>query len=202
MLMLFCALLLLITQYQFSSAQKLLQNRRTRAFEPDFTGAKATFTGPAQAMLKRTGTTVAMASGIKEKAKQVSSIAFSVIIVIFFTVLSRAQELLRSFSPFSGASGRMFMLIGMAILTVVMVIHVLRKAKTGGTATLIPRVVSCVACAAGTIFLALGQVEDLLYYACAAAMLAAACWELVIINRAHNEYASRPVPFFGEEAAS
>ena len=29
-------------------------------------------------------------------------------------------------------------------------------------------------------------------------MLAASGIELVIMNRAHNEYASRPVPFFGE----
>ena len=33
-------------------------------------------------------------------------------------------------------------------------------------------------------------------------MLAASAAELVIINRAHNEYASRPVPFFeGKEEA-
>ena len=39
----------------------------------------------------------------------------------------------------------------------------------------------------------------MLYYASAAVMLLAAVWELVIIIRAHNEYASRPVPFFQEE---
>ena len=38
-----------------------------------------------------------------------------------------------------------------------------------------------------------------LYFAAAAAMLLAAAWELVTITRAHNEYASRPVPFFQEE---
>ena len=54
------------------------------------------------------------------------------------------------------------------------------------------------ACAAGAFFLVTGQVEDLIFYACAAAMLAASAIELVIMNRAHNEYASRPVPFFEE----
>ena len=43
------------------------------------------------------------------------------------------------------------------------------------------------------------QVEDLIYYGCAAAMLVASIIELVMMNRAHNEYASRPVPFFGEK---
>ena len=37
----------------------------------------------------------------------------------------------------------------------------------------------------------------------AAAMLLATIIELVIMNRAHNEYASRPVPFFdGKEEAA
>ena len=35
----------------------------------------------------------------------------------------------------------------------------------------------------------------------AAVMLVAAIWELGVITRAHNEYASRPVPFFEEESA-
>ena len=41
----------------------------------------------------------------------------------------------------------------------------------------------------------------MLYYGCAAVMLLAAIWELLSITRAHNEYASRPVPFFQEEHA-
>ena len=63
---------------------------------------------------------------------------------------------------------------------------------------MLPRILSLVACAAGTVCIAVGVFEDLVYYICAAAMLAAAIWELVIITRAHNEYASRPVPFFEE----
>ena len=43
----------------------------------------------------------------------------------------------------------------------------------------------------------------LLCDACAAAMLTASIAELVMMNRAHNEYASRPVPFFdGKEDAA
>ena len=43
----------------------------------------------------------------------------------------------------------------------------------------------------------------MIYYACAAAMLLASLVELVMINRSHNEYASRPVPFFeGKEDAA
>ena len=34
-----------------------------------------------------------------------------------------------------------------------------------------------------------------------AAILIAAMIELVIMNRAHNEYASRPVPFFEDKEA-
>ena len=52
---------------------------------------------------------------------------------------------------------------------------------------------------AGLFALATKQPEDLVYYGCALAMLAAAIIELVILNRSHNEYASRPVPFFGGE---
>ena len=36
----------------------------------------------------------------------------------------------------------------------------------------------------------------MLFYGCAVVMLAAAIWELILIIRAHNEYASRPVPYF------
>ena len=36
----------------------------------------------------------------------------------------------------------------------------------------------------------------MVFYGCAAAMLAAAIWELAVTIRAHNEYASRPVPYF------
>ena len=52
---------------------------------------------------------------------------------------------------------------------------------------------------AGLISLVTSQSEDLIYYICAAVMLATSAVELIIINRSHNEYASRPVPFFGEK---
>ena len=64
---------------------------------------------------------------------------------------------------------------------------------------MIPRILALVACGAGIFFLLQKNYEDLLYYGCAAAMLLGAAWELVTIIRAHNEYASRPVPFFQEE---
>ena len=73
------------------------------------------------------------------------------------------------------------------------------KKKNSGP--LLPRLISCIACGAGGFFLYLRQPEDMLYYGCAAVMLLAAIWELLSITRAHNEYASRPVPFFQEEHA-
>ena len=55
---------------------------------------------------------------------------------------------------------------------------------------------------AGAFFALTGQAEDLLYYGCALGLLILTIIELAMIIRAHNEYASRPVPYFdGKEAA-
>ena len=95
----------------------------------------------------------------------------------------------------------MIVLVALLVMLVIMVIHTARRvqSKQGGPA--VPRIVSCVACAAGFLCLLTGQVEDIYYYACAAVLLLAAIWELSVITEAHNEYASRPVPYFdGKEA--
>ena len=44
-------------------------------------------------------------------------------------------------------------------------------------------------------------VEDLIYYLCSFLMLGLAALSLMRLNRAHNEFVSRPVPFFGKEGS-
>ena len=82
---------------------------------------------------------------------------------------------------------------------IVMIVRLERMRYTTGASTWLPGVAIILATAAGLLCLVFGVAEDLVYYACCAGMLAAAAWELIIINRAHNAYASRPVPYFDHE---
>jgi len=89
------------------------------------------------------------------------------------------------------------------VVLCLMAVHTGRRMQKEKDGPRWPRLLACLACAAGAISLITGQIEDLIYYGCAAAMLLATIIELVIMNRAHNEYASRPVPFFdGKEEAA
>ena len=201
LLMVFCSLLLLTTQFLFSGAHKTLNNRRTRAFEPDFSSGSATFTGPAQMMLDRKGNKIALNQSKIEKQLAKGGKIISTVLIALCVVAYAVLDDKISLSQLSGSGGRTLMLLAMGIMFIIMLVHLISKGKKAGSGPLFPRVLSCIACGAGVLFLLTGQHEDLLYYACAAVMLVAAIWELGVITRAHNEYASRPVPFFEEESA-
>ena len=210
LLMAFCALISLLTQYQFSGAQKRLFNRRTRASEPDFAEEGKEFVGPAQSLLRKgkSGISVGRGAGSGAAKGLLKVLPMLVIAALYFgfTVLQRSslRYYLYYLNAFLSGSGQKTLTTAILGVTfVIMLIHTLRRLKKEEGGPSWPRIVSCLACAAGLVSLLAGQVEDLIYYGCAAAMLIASAVELVIINRAHNEYASRPVPFFhGEEDAA
>ena len=201
LLMAFCALLCLIIQYQFSGGQKRLFNRRTRAFEPDFAEGKHAFVGPAQSLLKVKKDGIAakkgVAAAVGDQAGKWIGTAVTALAIFAFsgfgTVFSRLSRL------GNGLDARVIALIATGAALAVMLVHTVRRIRKEGSGPSWPRILSCLACGAGVVFLLLRQVEDLIYYGCAGAMLAAAIVELIIMNRSHNEYASRPVPFFGEK---
>ena len=200
LLMVICGVLLLITQFQFSAAQTALNNRRTRAFEPDYSGSRPTFTGPAQALLKRKGDRVALAGSALQKGAQLGGILLSVAgIALAGFLFTSGPSLFSRLFNLNGSSGHMLLAMAMVLILIIMIVHTVIKVRKGGSGPMIPRILALVACGAGVFFLLQKNYEDLLYYGCAAAMLLAAAWELVTITRAHNEYASRPVPFFQEE---
>ena len=192
LLMTICALLLLITQFSFSGMHTMLYNRKTRAFEPKFVDGKASFVGPAQLLLNKEG----KASGF-DLAKKVGIRVLSLVVIIIgfvgyqslISVLSAVVEGNFNISEIANT-------VILGILLIVMLFHTVKNIKKPGNGSIIPRILSCAFCAAGLISLITKQAEDILFYGCAAAMLAAAVWELTIIIRAHNEYASRPVPYF------
>ena len=194
LLMSLCAVLGVITVYQFSGSQRRLWKRRTRAWEPH-PEENREFVGPAQAMLKRgkNGISAKSGSGLSGGKNLVYIIGLLAVCLAYV-----AMRIPRLGSLLSGSSQRVITLAVMAVSLAVMVIHVIHRLKTKDSGASWPRLISCLACAAGLLFLVTGQVEDLVYYGCAAAMLLASVVELLISNRAHNEYASRPVPFFGE----
>ena len=198
-LMALCALLSLIIQFQFSGAQKRLYTRKTRAFEPHKEEeGMSSFVGPAQAMLKvkkdgieEKGTVI---SGLGEKLAGFGRVLTWIALVFGFGllpgVISRAGT----------SANRRTIILGILIVSLaVMVIHTLTRIRKPEAGPLWPRLLSVLACGAAVVSMLAGQAEDLLYYICAAVMLLASTVELVIINRAHNEYASRPVPFFDRE---
>ena len=195
-LMALCAILGLGIQYLFSGAQKRLAIRRNRSFEPHYGQEnEADFVGPAQAMLKRTKDGIAVkmgaASGMGAQFRAVASAMGYTAMALSFLV--RPQIITRA-----GTSAERMSLVklimGAALL--VMIIHTVRRfaQKDGGLKW--PRLLSVLAVGAGFAAMMMGQVEDLVYYGCAAAMLISCGIELAIMNRDHNEYASRPVPYF------
>ena len=193
-LMLLCAVLALIIQYQFSGAQKRLFNRRTRAFEPDFTGKEREFAGPAQSMLKKGKGSLAVGG----KKTKTGDILWIVLLVAAGLVYGFLRSDLSVSELMTSRTQRIAVTIGMAAAVVVMIIHSVRRLRKEDSGPSWPRLISCAACLAGLIALLAGQVEDMIFYICSVAMLIASLIELLSINRAHNEYASRPVPFFGE----
>ena len=198
MLMALCAVISLVTQYLFSGAQKRLFNRRTRAFEPDFEKAERDYAGPAQARLKKRKDRIvsggSTASGVLDKIR---GIGITTIIVAACFVFGVFSDMLSDMG--TTASRRTLALAAVLVTLIIMIIHTVRRFGVEAEGPRWPRLLAVLACGAGLAGLVLGQHEDLVYYACAAAMLAASAVELVIINRAHNEYASRPVPFFERE---
>ena len=52
-----------------------------------------------------------------------------------------------------------------------------------------------------TLLAAFMTSSDTVYYLCAFAMLGLTAFSLSRLNRAHNEFVSRPVPFFGKEGS-
>ena len=202
LLMSFCAVLSLIVQIQFSGEQKQLFNRRTRVFEPDFTDREKGFTGPVQSMLKVKGDGIAARRGRAAEAfGKAKGFLAAGVVVLFYLAYSGGISAAAKLG--SGLDTRTVSLLITGVAAAVMVVHMLRRMKKEENGSLWPRLLACLTCAAGLASLISGQTEDLIYYACAAGMLVVSIAELIIMNRAHNEYASRPVPFFdGKEDAA
>ena len=202
LLMCLCAVLALITQYSFSGAGRRLKERRDRKWDPHPEEENSRFIGPAQAALKRGKSSISAgksgASGGPAIIKTcLTLVIFAAWFAFYFNVFSDIS------SSFGSSSGRRQLATAtLAIVLLVMIIHTARRMAKKDSGPGWPRIISCLACAAGLVCLLTGQIEDMIYYACAAAMLIASMIELLIINRAHNEYATRPVPFFGEKEGS
>ena len=210
-LMSLCAVFALVTLFQFSGTQRRLYNRMSRAFEPDFTGEAASFAGPAQSRLTAKGGSISLKEDKGKKwVKVVIALALLPIFVAIDGIISGAGEFIvdviydayravyRFFHLFGAdESGPATIVLGAVLIA--MLIHTLRRVCKKESGRSWPRFISCAACAFGLLALALKRPEDWVYYACALAMLAAAIIELVMLNRSHNEFASRPVPFFGGE---
>ena len=196
--MVLCGFLLLLTQLMFSRAQTVLNNRRTLAFEPDFAGKPSSFIGPAQRLLKRKGSRIETTGSLFGNMSALSDRIGTILVFVLFFVGYLWMSLDDGALSLSGSGGRIVKLLLLGLILIVMVIHVVRKGRKEGSGPLLPRILGCVACGAGVLFLILKLPEDMLYYICSAGMLLAAIWELWTITQAHNEYASRPVPFFQE----
>ena len=189
-------LIALAAHLLFSSTQKQLYRRRTRAGEPDFEDEEKSFAGAAQSLLRMKDGRVL--SGKKSSFSKAGDLLTWIVGGIVFLVLF----LLPSLDEMTSAERKDLVTIGMGVLVAVMGIHTFLRAKKPDAGPLWPRLLCLAACGAGFLCLAAGQVQDLYYYACAAAVLISSLIELILVNRAHNEYASRPVPFFdGKEAA-
>jgi len=197
LLLALCAALSLLIQYQFSGAQKRLYLRRTRALEPDFE-EKQEYTGPAQALLKRTKKGIGTQGGAWSRLN--GALKSGLIAVLYLLGYGLFCVVTDSFSfTDSIALRRLLPPVVAGVSLLVMIIHTARRLRKEEGGPRLPRILCCLACAAGLISLLTSQSEDLIYYICAAVMLATSAVELIIINRSHNEYASRPVPFFGEK---
>ena len=197
-----CAVLALITQYRFSAMHRLIYNRKTRAYEPDFENGQRVYIGPAQMLLgvnRTTGDKVKDSLGVL--AKTLLPVAGVILVTVGARGFVRIISSLRDINFDMVRAVGTFAPLTTFVVTVMMLIHIARRAAKPDGGPWQPGLVSFLACAAGMLCLLTGQVEDILYYACAAAMLLAAIWELILVIRAHNEYASRPVPYFdGKEA--
>ena len=199
-LMALCAVISVFTQYRFSAMHKRLYDRRQRTYEPDFSGEGRTYQGPAQMLLNKEHPS----DSAKSKIRKLSEASISVLVILVIAVASGIFEgIVDSLSTVSGSQVKSLLApIVLIIAFVVMLVHTVRAGFKASGGPALPRIISCAACGAGLLCLLFRQYEDALYYACAVAMLASSVWELVLISRAHNEYASRPVPYFDGKEGS
>lgn len=196
-----CAILLLLSQVQFGGAQTVMNLRRTRAYEPDFDHG-GNFMGPAQALLKvRDGRIGSRSVDSKKAGETIGKILVFAVIAIVVIATYGGVGVLTKLGSLDSKGGKTLLVVLLFAVLVALIAHVVVKTRQGGSGPMIPRILGCAACAAALFCVSGGVFEDMVYYGCAAAMLLAAIWELAFIIRGHNEYASRPIPFFEKEAA-
>ena len=101
LMMLLCAALLVVTQFQFGGAQTVLRLRRTRAWEPDF-GGGSSFTGPAQALLKTKGNKIQSVSGVRTSSGKASRAALCVAVGASLVAVAVGHVLLDEMAAVAG----------------------------------------------------------------------------------------------------
>lgn len=184
-----CALLAMLTQFCFSGARDRLSARQERIYEPDFGGGNRPYVGPAQMLLDEQKRTPFPIKKILSGLLVAAVILFAVLPDSISAMIDRLENV-----TLNGLIN-----VGVFAALVAMAVRVFRMRSKARLLTWLPSMAVLIATAAGLFCLLAGQVEDLVYYGCAAAVLAATIWELALINRAHNEYASRPVPYFDHQ---
>jgi hypothetical protein len=196
LLLALCALIALITQNLFGGFQKRLHSRRTRAYEPDFSADGRAYVGPVQSTLQKKSGKLTDTEEKKQVGK-LSSLLSLVGSIVLILLIAEIRSGFRLRMPSFGQHGAALLIV--AVSSAVMLFQFIRRIKAPEYGPVLLRLIPCLACLAGLVSLLMNQAEDLVYYACAGAILLAAMLELIIVNREHNEYASRPVPFFGGE---
>ena len=150
-------------------------------------------------MLFRSGKTISVkGKGGLGGAKNWLGVGIMVVVFLAYGLMNSGINVNRFLNGLGGG-GNTLLTIGMAAVAVLMILHTVRRIGNGDGISMIPRILACVGSVGGLILLIRGTAEDMAFYAVSLGMLGAAIWELGMINRAHNEYASRPVPFFGEK---
>jgi len=180
-----CGLITLIAQMRFGKMKKRLKNRSKRAYEPSFRGGAERYDGPAQMLFRAGG---AHTARVSKALRIVLYITFPFILVL----ISGAFVIVTS----GNGADKLILAVERVlpyIMPAILVLMVLNAFLQEGGGTL-PRTLGCVFMLIGTAFLWLTH-EDLLYYLAAFGLLAIAVWELFLVIRAHNEYASRPAPY-------
>ena len=195
-LMVLCAGLTLATQLCFLSARRRLKERADRVYEPDFAGSGREYIGPAQMLLA-----AKERRSVKTAKRTESGVPWVGLVVVG---LVAGFNLLPPFlrSVMNGIGDFSFETLNKLLMLAMLAVSVWRLPLRQGDRSAPSWIVSLailLTLAVGTVLLFQGRSEDMVYYGCCAAMMAAAIGGLTLINREHNEYASRPVPFFEKE---
>ena len=199
-LLLLCALLMMLIHLSFSKSIRQLSARDSRSAEPAFNEKGKLFNGPAQSRLRQSGFSIIAGKGITT-ANQYEWARFLFMLCLvggIYGIVHGVIWLSEGGPAAAAVASDAVSKFGPLLPLAVIMIFTFRLSGSAIKAAPWPGALACLAIIVGFFNQLVSPGEAVLFYACPLLLLLAAAAELILLLRAYNQYASRPVPFYAQ----